>query len=89
MQVNFPLYKMKLFVIILTVLLINNCATVVSPEVVVPTNTAPQISQSIQPDEVFLKRKVAIARFSNETKYGKGFFNNEDMVAQQAMDIHY
>jgi len=78
---------MKLFVIILTVLLINNCATVVSPEVVVPTNTAPQISQSIQPDEVFLKRKVAIARFSNETKYGKGFFNTEDMVAQQAMDI--
>ena len=78
---------MKLFVIIISVLLINNCATVVSPEVVVPSTPLPQTSKSIQIDEVFLKRTVAIARFSNETKYGKGFFNNEDMVAQQAMDI--
>ena len=67
---TFHLYKMKLFVIILSVLLINNCATVVSPEVVVPSTPLPQTSKSIQIDEVFLKRKVAIARFSNKTKYG-------------------
>jgi len=78
---------MKLFLIIFSVLFLSNCATAVYPEIVVPENDIPHISKSIQSDEVFLKRKVAIARFSNETKYGKGFFNNEDMVAQQAMDI--
>jgi curli biogenesis system outer membrane secretion channel CsgG len=37
----------------------------------------------------FLKRKVAIARFSNETKYGQGFFfdENNDRVGKQATDI--
>ena len=36
-----------------------------------------------------LKRKVAIARFSNETKYGQSFFidKNNDKIGKQAMDI--
>ncbi|MFA6541284.1 MAG: CsgG/HfaB family protein, partial [Bacteroidota bacterium] len=36
-----------------------------------------------------LKRKVAIARFTNETKYGQGFFydKNDDRLGKQAMDI--
>lgn len=36
-----------------------------------------------------LKRKVAIARFSNETKYAKGSFydKNEDPLGRQAMEI--
>jgi curli biogenesis system outer membrane secretion channel CsgG len=36
-----------------------------------------------------LKRKVAIARFSNETKYSKGFFydGQNDLVGKQASDI--
>lgn len=36
-----------------------------------------------------LKRKVAIARFSNETQYGKGIFYNRDNdpMAKQAYDI--
>jgi curli biogenesis system outer membrane secretion channel CsgG len=36
-----------------------------------------------------LKRKVAIARFSNETKYAKGFFTDQNTpdVGKQAMDI--
>lgn len=36
-----------------------------------------------------LKRKVAVARFSNETKYAKGFFTDQNTpdVGKQAMDI--
>ena len=36
-----------------------------------------------------LKRKVAIARFSNETKYGQSFFidKNNDRIGKQAVDI--
>ena len=65
------------------------CATVKPPETkVVPTQT-PQVSNSIANQERSLKRKVAIARFSNETKYGQGFFydKNDDRLGKQAMDI--
>ena len=36
-----------------------------------------------------LKRKVAIARFSNETSYAKGLFydKNNDPIGKQAVDI--
>lgn len=54
------------------------------------TQPEPQVSKSIsQSPKRFLKRKVAIARFSNETKYSKGFFYNgeNDLVGKQAMDI--
>ncbi|WP_373001120.1 CsgG/HfaB family protein [Sulfurimonas sp.] len=36
-----------------------------------------------------LKRKVAIGRFSNETRYGQSFFldKNNDKIGKQAMDI--
>ena len=36
-----------------------------------------------------MKRKVAIARFTNETKYGQSFFfdKNQDPIGKQAMDI--
>ncbi len=48
----------------------------------------PQIQQ-IQKEEQFLKRKVAIARFSNETEYAKGVFYDKanDPVGKQAVDI--
>ena len=37
----------------------------------------------------FLKRKVAISRFSNETQYAKGVFYNKanDPIGKQALDI--
>lgn len=40
-------------------------------------------------DNKFIKRKVAIARFSNETQYAKGiFFDKEnDPIGKQALDI--
>jgi curli biogenesis system outer membrane secretion channel CsgG len=48
----------------------------------------PQI-QEIQKEEQSLKRKVAIARFSNETEYAKGVFYDKanDPVGKQAVDI--
>ncbi|MCK9206699.1 MAG: CsgG/HfaB family protein [Salinivirgaceae bacterium] len=48
----------------------------------------PQI-QEIKIEEQFLKRKVAIARFSNETQYAKGIFYDKanDPLGKQALDI--
>ena len=48
----------------------------------------PQVQQ-IQKNDQVLKRKVAIARFSNETQYAKGVFydKDNDPVGKQALDI--
>ncbi len=50
--------------------------------------TQPQIQPAQQEVQV-LKRKVAIARFSNETEYAKGVFYNKenDPLGRQAVDI--
>ena len=71
-------------------LLVQSCATVKRPGIGEVPDTSPQISKTIaQQPERFLKRKVAIARFTNETKYGQGFFydENSDRLGKQAMDI--
>jgi len=49
--------------------------------------TQPQIQEVVQ--EQGLKRKVAIARFSNETQYAKGIFYDKenDPIGKQAVDI--
>jgi curli biogenesis system outer membrane secretion channel CsgG len=67
----------------LILLLMAGCSTqqkVVQVEP--PINTSKQSEQS-------LKRKVAIARFSNETQYAKGVFYNKenDPLGKQAVDI--
>ena len=48
----------------------------------------PQV-QVVKQDNYSLKRKVAIARFSNETQYGKGIFYDKanDPMGKQALDI--
>ncbi|MEI6062774.1 MAG: CsgG/HfaB family protein [Bacteroidota bacterium] len=48
----------------------------------------PQV-QEIKQEGQSLKRKVAIARFSNETEYGKGIFYDKanDPLGKQAVDI--
>lgn len=50
--------------------------------------TEPQV-QDVKKEERTLKRKVAIARFSNETQYAKGIFYNKenDPIGKQAVDI--
>ena len=78
-------------VLFITVWLLSSCSRSTTKVEVVPTKK-PQVSKTLteQPQR-FLKRKVAIARFSNETKYGKGFFTeydeNNDPIGKQAMDI--
>lgn len=80
----------RLLVLVIFALLISSCATVKTPTVA----TIPQEKAQVSPiladkKERFLKRRVAIARFSNETKYGQGFFydQNDDRLGKQAMDI--
>lgn len=77
-----------LFVFVISAIV--GCATVTDEKVTVVKNNTPQISPTIQNSfERGLKRKVAIARFSNETKHGGSFLRNEneDTVGKQAMDI--
>lgn len=68
------------------------CATIQKPEIRQVDNT-PQVSKTqVQQTTVTkkgLKRKVAIARFTNETKYGQSFFidDQKDRIGKQAVDI--
>ena len=67
-----------------------SCST--TKVVVKPVATVPQVPIK-EPEEIAaptgLKRKVAIARFSNETLYGKGAFYTKanDPLAKKATDI--
>lgn len=49
----------------------------------------PQVIEVKEPEAQGLKRKVAIARFSNETQYAKGIFydKDNDPITNQALDI--
>lgn len=73
--------------------LFSGCATVQKTEVhETPNQHAPQISKALQVDSNVpsgLKRKVAISRFTNETRYGQSFFldKDNDKIGKQAMDI--
>ncbi len=78
----------KLFsLIVLTAFFGANCAT--EQKVVRPQNNVPQEEINSESQEKVLKRKVAIARFSNETKYGNGIFYDKenDPIGKQALDI--
>lgn len=75
---------MKRNLIVLTIyLIIISCTT---PQKVIQVN--PQVHE-IKKEEQVLKRKVAIARFSNETQYAKGIFYDKenDPIGKQALDI--
>ncbi len=58
-----------------------------------PASDTPYVSKSIEVKKADeprgLKRKVAIGRFSNETRYGQSFFidKDNDKIGKQAMDI--
>ena len=79
-----------IFLVLLITLFLCSCATVKTPRTTTIPDQTPQVSKTVaEKQERFLKRKVAIARFSNETKYGQGFFYdpNDDRLGKQAMDI--
>ena len=69
----------------------QSCATVKKPEIETLPEKKPQISKTLAQEapQRYLKRKVAIARFTNETKYGQSFFldKDQDWIGKQAMDI--
>lgn len=72
--------------------LVSACATMEQPEIQV-VKEEPKISKTIaktQPEAPKgLKRKVAIARFTNETQYGQSFFldNEGNRIGKQAVDV--
>ena len=74
------------------IFLLSSCATMTKPDVET-VKQSPKISRTIasaQPDaKKGLKRKVAIARFTNETRYGQSFFIDKDdnRIGKQAVDI--
>ena len=58
-------------------------------EVIDLKNTTSNISNTLKSSNKTVKRKVAIGRFSNETRYGKSVFssNSENNIGKQASDI--
>ena len=76
-------------------LLFAGCATMQEQEVHETPTTGPAVSKTVQAaqaqkdEPAGLKRKVAIGRFTNETRYGQSFFvdENNDRIGKQAMDI--
>lgn len=87
------MYKLLKLILFCFVFVFTSCATIEKPEVKVVEEKTPQVSKTInQKSEITktgLKRKLAIARFSNETKYGQSFFidKNNDRIGKQAVDI--
>jgi len=80
----------RLVVVITSLFLLQSCATIEKKEVEVIDAEKPQVSKALkEAPKRYLKRKVAIARFSNETKYGQSFFRDKDNdpLGKQAMDI--
>lgn len=66
------------------------CATVNEPEIVRSPSAAADVSPVLAaPDARGLKRKLIIARFSNETTYGKSILlgDQASVVARQASDM--
>jgi curli biogenesis system outer membrane secretion channel CsgG len=84
--------KVSSIVVMVAILIIPACATMQKPEVEV-VKEEPKISKTIakaQPDmPKGLKRKVAIGRFTNETRYGQSFFidKEDNRIGKQAVDI--
>lgn len=76
----------KIFIGISLIAFVVGCTT---QKTVVQVEPQVQEIQQIQQEEQVLKRKVAIARFSNETEYAKGVFydKDNDPVGKQAVDI--
>lgn len=66
------------------------CATSTNERTNTPPSQ-PEVSPSLQQEEAYrgLKRRVAIARFSDETRRGSSFFvdENYDRIGKQASDI--
>lgn len=83
--------KFKGTLLLLAAFAVTGCATSTNQRTNPGTAQGPQVSQSLQQQEQYkgLKRRVAIARFSDETRRGSSFFvdDNYDRIGKQASDI--
>jgi curli biogenesis system outer membrane secretion channel CsgG len=87
-------FRYTFLILFLLSAFLPSCATVEKPEVKA-IDEEPKISKTVQQEKAMtgykkgLKRKVAIARFTNETKYGQSFFidDQNDRIGKQAVDI--
>ena len=84
--------KVKSALLLIGVLSLSSCATVTKPKVYSLDSTpvvSPVLQEAQLHEQTGLKRKVAVARFTNETRYGQGFFvdENQDRIGKQALDI--
>lgn len=78
-----------LFYLISVLSVVSGCSTATVESVHRP-EPQPQVSKTIAAENAKgLKRKVAIARFSNETRHGNSFLldQNNDRIGKQASDI--
>jgi curli biogenesis system outer membrane secretion channel CsgG len=70
---------------------LTGCATSTNERTNPPVSQGPEISPSLQQEGTYqgLKRRVAIARFSDETRRGSSFFvdENYDRIGKQASDM--
>lgn len=80
--------------LITLILILSHCATVTTPPTAVETPVPRSQQREAQqrtsiPETKILKRKVAIARFSNETRYGKTLLRDadQDPLGKQATDM--
>ena len=90
------MYTKLLSSTILATIFLSGCATMQKTQThQIPKASQTQTSKTLEAKKVNtdkpkgLKRKVAIARFSNETRYGQSFFldKDNDRIGKQAMDI--
>ncbi|PCI52251.1 MAG: curli production assembly protein CsgG [Gammaproteobacteria bacterium] len=84
-------HKILIFAISVS-LIFTGCATVDKKEIYKTPVQPPTVSKTIAEtanQTKYLKRKVAIGRFTNETTYGQSFFidNDNNRIGKQAMDI--
>ena len=85
--------KIPLLLSAIALVFFHGCATVDQPTVTKIPAAAPTVSPTIAEKNAgatrSLKRKVAIARFTNETQYGRSFLvdSNNDAIGKQAVDI--
>ena len=85
----------KIYIFLGSMILFSGCATMQKTETHnIPKNEVKEVSATLQStaSDIMpkgLKRKVAISRFSNETRQGQSFFldKNNDKIGKQAMDI--
>lgn len=80
--------KIKNVYLILSIIFLTSCATIEKTEIT-KIKEKSKFSKTLAENKRTLKRKVAIARFTNESKYGQSFFldSDNDRIGKQAVDI--